>query len=95
MRKIYVKPVANSVAFVVNENIATSNTSKDDIHGIVGSLSYDQVERGVCNDVINSTQIPTGLPEGVYDSELVFPNLTKPQLAEIVRLIYAGKFNCF
>ena len=70
MKKTYVKPEAFSVAFAVNENIATSifTESAD------GTITYVQSVEG-CNKYINSTQISTGLKDGCTDITHVMEHL--------------------
>lgn len=60
MKKLYVKPEASCVAFVVNENIATSLVYTENQNG---EISYVQYETD-CNDILNSTDIETGLKDG-------------------------------
>lgn len=60
MKKFYVKPAATNVAFVVNENIATSRGFHEELTGM-GSFNNAGDN---CNEVFNSTQIPTGLAPG-------------------------------
>lgn len=69
MKKVYVRPVASSVAFAVNENIATS--ASQILNGVV---SYVQAVED-CNKIINSTSIETGLAPGVTSIEIVLENL--------------------
>jgi hypothetical protein len=71
MKKIYVKPEAMTVAFAVNENIATSGFYTEDLEGVV---TYKQDEVG-CNDILNGTNIETGLPDGETDINLVMVHL--------------------
>lgn len=71
MKKIYVKPEAMTVAFAVNENIATSGFYTEDLDGVV---SYKQQEEG-CNDILNGTSIETGLEDGNYDINDVMDSL--------------------
>jgi hypothetical protein len=71
MKKIYVKPEAMTVAFAVNENIATSGFYTEDLDGVV---TYKQDEVG-CNDILNGTNIETGLPDGETDINMVMKHL--------------------
>lgn len=60
--KTYIKPLAMSVTFSINENIATSFDVEVDVRG---SFSYEKGNvAGKCNKYINNTQIETGLPYG-------------------------------
>jgi hypothetical protein len=59
MKKIYVKPMASGVAFVVNENIAASG--KPNNLGLPGSFKLKNNPEIVgCNEVFSDTQIMTG-----------------------------------
>ena len=59
MKKIYVKPMASGVAFVVNENIAASD--KPSFTGKPGSFTLKNNPEIVgCNEVFSDTQIMTG-----------------------------------
>lgn len=60
MKKFYVKPVATNVAFVVNENIATSKSPDETLYGFG---SYNNAGDN-CNEFFNSTQIKTYLQPG-------------------------------
>jgi hypothetical protein len=71
MKKIYVKPEAMTVAFAVNENIATSGFYTEAEDGVV---TYKQDEVG-CNDILNGTNIETGLPDGETDINMVMKHL--------------------
>ncbi len=61
MKKFYVKPVATNVAFVVNENIATSKSPDE---SLTGMGSYSSVDKATCNEFFNSTQVKTYLQPG-------------------------------
>lgn len=56
MKKTYVKPMAAGVAFVVNENVATS--LGNDVNIVSGSKLYQQVDG--CNTHFFTTDILTG-----------------------------------
>ena len=56
MKKTYVKPMAAGVAFVVNENVATSLGNDTNI--VSGSKLYQQVDG--CNTHFFTTDILTG-----------------------------------
>jgi hypothetical protein len=79
MRKTYVKPMAANVAFVVNENIATSL----DKFQKPGQSKLNFVEEGTCNKYFFTTKIETGLPEGVYDANQAIGNLGEDMWAHI------------
>ncbi len=96
MKKFYVKPVATNIAFVVNENIATS---KNPDTSLTGFGSYANVVDN-CNEFFNSTQIKTYLEPGQTSILLAFANLQKfePQrLQEIMDKMnpLTGDFNCY
>lgn len=66
MKKVYLKPVASTVAFVVNENIAIS--LPEGAESIPGSIHYINGDGTPnCNQILNSTEIRTGLEPGDYD----------------------------
>lgn len=89
MKKMYVKPVASSVAFVVNENIATSKFEQ-----IEGWGSFDYNAAGVL--VINSTDIPCRVPEGVaMDLMHALEYCTPEEYLSIQAAMDAGTFNCY
>ena len=98
MKKFYVKPVATNIAFVVNENIATS---KNPDTSLTGFGSFSNVEDN-CNDFFNSTQIPTGLKPGddnILTAMQYVAGLENGQqlLQEIMDRMnpLTGDFNCY
>ncbi len=95
MKKLYVKPVALNVAFVVNENIAISREPDE---SLTGKGSYANVEAGICNEYFNSTTIKTYLEPGEYDIQKAFSNVQKydpANLQVILNILTGGSFNCF
>lgn len=66
MKKTYVKPVAVSVAFAVNENIALSGFLAKTEGGVVKYVNHSG---GNCNKYLSTTGIATGLKEGCVDYE--------------------------
>jgi hypothetical protein len=73
MKKIYVKPEAFSVAFAVNENIATSgNITSTPSSG--GFVKYIQIGEN-CNKLLSQTGIATGLKEGCIDYDHMMNHL--------------------
>ena len=85
MKKIYVKPMAANVAFVVNENIAASI----EIDNVTGSSRLDQ-NGEKCNDVFFNTGIATGLAPGSFDFKEAYDNLKKETLTQIFDVLYGG-----
>ena len=85
MKKIYVKPMAANVAFVVNENIASSITIDDEI----GS-SYLHQKGDSCNEVFFNTGIATKLDPGVFDYQKAFDSLGWDIYDQIFDVIYGG-----
>ena len=79
MKKIYVKPMATNVAFVVNENIASSLSYE----GVPGTTNMSQVEGNNCNKVFYTTDISTGLEPGVFDFNTAFEQLDDELMLEI------------
>ena len=82
MKKIYVKPMASNVAFVVNENIASSLG----IENVTGTTQLDQNGEN-CNKVFYTTGIATNLPDGVFDFKTAFSkvdDLTMLQIKDIL-----------
>ena len=95
MKKVYVTPVATTVAFVVNENIATSRQPDE---SWTGEGTYSQEPAGKCNDVFNSTDVKTHLQPGEIDIQKALANVQyyEPhRLNEILAILASGKFNCY
>jgi hypothetical protein len=89
MKKMYVKPMASGVAFVVNENIATSKFIQ-----VEGWGSFDYNADGVL--VINSTNIPCRIPEGgSMDLMTALTYCTPDEYLIIKSAMDAGTFNCY
>lgn len=96
MKKFYVKPVATNIAFVVNENIATSGNPDT---SLTGFGSYTNAGDN-CNELFNSTQIKTYLKPGETSILIAFANLQKHEpdkLQEIMDKMnpLTGDFNCY
>ena len=85
MKKIYVKPMAANVAFVVNENIASSIT----IDNVTGSSRLDQ-NGEKCNEVFFNTGIATGLAPGSFDFAAAYEQLDKSTYLLILDVIYGA-----
>ena len=85
MKKIYVKPMAANVAFVVNENIAASI----EIDNVTGS-SLLNMNGEKCNEVFFNTGIATKLEPGVFDFLAAYDELEKATLAQIFDVLYGG-----
>jgi hypothetical protein len=73
MKKMYMKPLATNVAFVVNENIATSRNPDT---SLTGFGSYANAGDN-CNEFFNSTQIKTYLEPGQTSILQAFANVQK------------------
>lgn len=71
MKKMYVKPLAANVTFVVNENIATS-LPKVPTDSLPGSLPYSN-EWEKCNELYRGYE--TGLQPGETDSIKALTNI--------------------
>ena len=84
MKKTYVKPMAAGVAFVVNENVATSLGNETNI--ISGSKLYQAVEG--CNTHFFTTDIRTGFENKGEQAAGLNPydNVDVPTLAEIWKI---------
>lgn len=99
MKKIYVKPMATNVAFVVNENIASSVR----VEGNPGTTKLNNIEGDNCNKVFFDTGIPTGLEDGVFDFDKAYSQLDYATLSKIMAVItgpvntaeYASYSACF
>ena len=99
MKKIYVKPMATNVAFVVNENIASSVR----VEGNPGITQLTQNDGDNCNKVFFDTGIATGLEEGVFDFDKAYSQLDYATLSKIMAVItgpvntaeYASYSACF
>ena len=99
MKKIYVKPMATNVAFVVNENIASSLR----VEGNPGITKLTQDYGDNCNKVFFDTGIPTNLKDGVFDFDKAYSQLDSATLAQILAVItgpdntaeYASYSACF
>ena len=85
MKKIYVKPMAANVAFVVNENIASSIT----IDNVTGSSRLDQ-NGEKCNEVFFNTGIATNLVPGNFDFAAAYDNLDMSTYLLILDVIYGA-----
>ena len=85
MKKIYVKPMAANVAFVVNENIASSIT----IDSVTGSSRLDQ-NGDKCNQVFFNTGIQTNLAPGSFDFQEAYNKLDKNTYLQIFDVIYGS-----
>ena len=85
MKKIYVKPMAANVAFVVNENIAASI----EIDNVTGSSLLD-MNGEKCNEVFFNTGIATNLEPGVFDFQAAYNSLGWDTMAQIYDVIYGG-----
>lgn len=85
MKKIYVKPMAANVAFVVNENIAAS-IEIDDVTG--SSLLSMNGEK--CNEVFFNTSIATNLAPGSFDFQTAYDKLGRDTIAQIFDVLYGG-----
>lgn len=72
MKRNYMKPLASAVAFVVNENIASSFTDAE-------GTAYFSNGTGAktCNKLINGTGIETGLTDGDFNIYTAFANIMK------------------
>lgn len=79
MKKMYVKPLAANVTFVVNENIATS-LPKVPTDSLPGSLPYSNVWEN-CNELYRGYE--TGLQPGETDSIKALTNIGIKYGAEI------------
>jgi hypothetical protein len=96
MKKFYVKPVATNIAFVVNENIATS---KNPDTSLTGLGSYANVVAN-CNEFFNSTQIKTYLEPGQTSILQAFANVQKNEPEKLQEIMdkmnpLTGDFNCY
>ena len=90
MKKIYVKPMASNVAFVVNENIAASDI---DFKEVVGRANYIQ-NGDDCNKYFAGTGdilIETHLAPGDFNPNTAMANLTLEEQQLILDLMLAGK----
>lgn len=56
MKKTYVKPIANNVAFAMNENIAASFSSAH-----LGYVNEANINDGSCNEYLADTGISSGI----------------------------------
>ena len=83
MKKFYVKPQAANVAFVVNENIATSQGSQTNS----GLVKLDQVDSGLCFKVFYTTGIETGPDSGISDVTTSFENLDPAVINQIYTVV--------
>jgi hypothetical protein len=96
MKKFYVKPVATNIAFVVNENIATS---KNPGTSLTGFGSYANAGDN-CNEFFNSTQIKTYLEPGQTSILQAFANVQKNEPEKLQEIMdkmnpLTGDFNCY
>ena len=72
MKKLYVKPTADSIAYAVNENIAISG---DIVTGDPGDVGYQQTGMEQCNLYIANTGVATGVLPGVTNIQAVLTAL--------------------
>lgn len=89
MKKIYVQPVASNVAFVVNENIATSGII---FEGTSGSANFWATIDG-CNDKFVGTDIETNLEDGDMSMLKAMESLSKEELQIIMDMLLTGKLS--
>ena len=87
MKKSYIKPVATSVAFVVNENIATSSF---DFETSLGNVKLWADWEG-CNEKFPGVDIPTGLEPGNNNVVEAVKNLSKEELKIIYDMLLSGQ----
>lgn len=103
MKKAYVKPVASTVQFVMNENIAGSVNT-----GHLGFINHEGISDGTCNKYLAYyTDYPLDFTQDEVNSfrdlthELFYIGLKYPELPGIVKeAIYpsdgsASTFNCW
>ena len=103
MKKAYVKPVASTVQFAMNENIAGSVNT-----GHLGFINHEGISDGTCNKYLAYyTDYPLDFTQDQVDSfkdltqELLYIGFKYPELAGIVKEDIwpsdgsASTFNCW
>ena len=97
MKKTYVKPIANNVAFAMNENIAASFGN-----GHLGYVNDLMIDDGSCNQYLADTGLESGIIGEVTSLQDLFMALSRmhdiigdEKFEEIKTDIRDGTFGCW